>query len=174
MGFFIGGGNPSSNQFTIGELMNVDQNRQKKANECKGELLKIFHEVQKEGIINKLKSSFLGQNSINTYYLILKFKVTSDTGGIHRVYVRLNPDFNLSSYLNNKVKIYCDCDDFKYRSAYTLNRRDSIFLPSLIKTKLGPSLTEPPKKQYTTLLCKHAFAVLNWIVQNYQDVMRNY
>ena len=70
MGFFIGGGNPSLNQFTIGELMNVDQNRQKKANECKVELLKIFHEVQKEGIINKLKSSFLGQNSINTYYLI--------------------------------------------------------------------------------------------------------
>ena len=56
MGFFIGGGNPSLNQFTIGELMNVDQNRQKKANECKVELLKIFHEVQKMLFVVLLQS----------------------------------------------------------------------------------------------------------------------
>lgn len=169
MGFFTGGSSPE--QFTIGELMNIDNTRQAKAANCEVELVKVFHELQKENVLSKFKSAFLGKNSINTYYLILKFKVTSDTGGVHKVYVRLNPDFNLSSYTNNKVKIYCDCDDFKYRSAYTLGKRDSVFLPNLAKTKLGPSLVEPPRKQYTTLLCKHAYAVLNWLVSNYRAVM---
>lgn len=171
MGFFTGGS--SVGQFTIGELMNVDESRQQKASGCKVELIKVFHELQKENLLEKFKPSFLGKNSINTYYLVLKFKVTSDSGSAHNVYVRLNPDFDLTSYTNNKVKIYCDCEDFKYRSAYTLGKRDSVFLSDIAKTKLGPALTQPPKKQYTTLLCKHAFAVMNWLVNNYQTVMRS-
>lgn len=171
MGFFTGGS--SAGQYTIGELMNIDQTRQQKASGCKVELEKTYHELQKESVLEKFKSAFLGNNLINTYYIILKFKVTSETGSIHKVYVRLNPDFDLRSYTNNKIKIYCDCDDFKYRSAYTLGKRDSVFLSNIAKTKLGPALTQPPRKQYTTLLCKHAFAVLDWLVNNYQSVMQS-
>lgn len=171
MGFFTGGSAPS--QFTIGELMNVDKTRQQKAGNCKVDLVKVYHELQNESLLDRLKSSFLGKNTINSYYLILKFKVTSDTGSEHKVYVRLSPDFNLNAYLRNKVKIYCDCEDFKYRSAYTLGKRDSVFLSNIVKTKLGPSLTEPPRKQYTTLLCKHSYAVLDWLINNYASVMKS-
>lgn len=171
MGFFTGGSSPS--QFTIGELMNIDNTRQQKASACKVELVKVFHELQNESLLNKFKASLFGKNTINTYYLILKFKVTSDTGSEHKVYVRLSPDFNMNAYLNNKIKIYCDCEDFKYRTAYTLGKRDSVFLSNIVKTKLGPSLTEPPRKQYTTLLCKHSYAVLNWLIDNYAAIMKS-
>lgn len=173
MGFFDGNLGSSSSQFTIGELMNVDQSRQQKANNCEVELLDVVHGVQKENVLERLKSAFLGKTTVNAHYLILKFKVTSDSGSVHKVFIKINPDFNLRNYTNNRVKIYCDCDDFKYRSAYTLGRRNSIFLSSLLKTKLGPALTTPPKKQYTTLLCKHAYAALGWLLQNYQSVMKS-
>ena len=85
----------------------------------------------------------------------------------------MNPDFDLNKWEFNQVQIYCDCPDFKYRSAYLLNQRGSLFLTDRIKINLGASLTDTPKKgSKTSLLCKHAFASLQWLVMNYSNLMK--
>ena len=97
----------------------------------------------------------------------------SGSGSKRTVIVRVNPDFNLQDWESNKVKIYCDCPDFKYRSAYILNQHNSLFLNDRTKLELGSAISDAPKgKAGTTLLCKHAFAALNWLVSNYVNVMK--
>lgn len=159
-------------QYSIGELLNIDMARQQKSQNCSVNLVKIFHELKEESLLDKFKAFFLGKSVIKGYYVIFKLEVTSDSGKKHIVLIRTEPDFNLSIYNNNKVKIYCDCDDFKYRAAYGLNKRNSLLLTSRTSSQLGPAITQPPRKQSITLLCKHAYAALGWLFQNYQSVMR--
>lgn len=158
--------------YTIGELMSIDATRQQKAASCNVILDGTFHELKQEGLIDKFKSKFLNIPTINTYYLILQFKVISDTGNSHKVFIRLDPDFTLKNWSSNRVKIYCDCKDFKFRSAYTLEKRGSLFRTSKINMQLGSSLTDAPKKHKTSLLCKHAFAALSWLMNNYSSIMQ--
>lgn len=160
-------------QYTLGNLMNIDMSRQVKASRCSVELIKTFHELKKETLLDKFKAFFNGKNIINTYYLIFKFEVTSDTGNKHTVFIRVDPDFELNDWENNRVQIYCDCQDFKYRSAYRLAQHDSLFLTDKLKIRLGSATTDAPKsKTTTTLLCKHSFAALNWLIANYASLMR--
>lgn len=158
--------------YTIGELMNIDKNRQSRSENCSVSLIKIYHELKKETILDKFKSFFSG-NVINVYYVIFKLEVQSDTGNKYKVFIRLNPDFDLTDWSNNKIKIYCECADFKYRSSYLLNRHNSLFLNDKVKVSLGEALSDAPKaKTRTTLLCKHSFAALNWLIKNYSSLMR--
>lgn len=160
-------------QYTIGELMNIDEGRQEKASKCSVKLVKTYHELKKESIIDKFRSFFTGDTVINVYYVIFKFEVISETGSTYNVFIRINPDFDLVNWVNNEVKIYCSCADFKYRSAYLLNKNKSLFLNDKIKISLGSALTEAPKgKTKTTLLCKHSYAALLWLVTNYSNIMK--
>lgn len=159
-------------EYTIGELMNIDSGRMQRAEGCSVTLVNIYHELKKESLLDKFRSMLFNKPTINVYYVILKFQVVSVTGSVHIVYVRLNPDFNLNEWLNNKIKIYCDCSDFKYRSAYILNQRNALFTNDKIKIALGQSLTDSPKRKNLTTLCKHSFAVLNWIISNYSNIMK--
>ena len=160
-------------QYTIGELMNIDSGRQERAGYCSVSLVKTYHEVKRESLLDKFRSVFLGRSSVPTYYVIFKLKVTSGSGKSYDVIIRTNPDFNLNNWANNKVQIYCSCPDFKYRSAYLLGRRKSLFLTDKIKTYLGESLTDAPKsKTKTSLLCKHSYAALQWLVNNYVVLMK--
>ena len=65
MGFFTGGSSPE--QFTIGELMNIDNTRQAKAANCEVELVKVFHELQKENVLSKFKSASSITRASNSY-----------------------------------------------------------------------------------------------------------
>ena len=156
---------------TLGELMNIDAGRQTKAASCSVELVKIYHEVNSESIPDTIKANFGGHNTINIYNIIFKFIVTSDTGKKHVVIIKTNPDFDLGHWENNIAEIYCDCEDFKYRSAYTLGGSKSLFENDKTKLSLGPALTTPPKRT-TSLLCKHAYAALKWFVSNYANLMK--
>ena len=69
--------------------------------------------------------------------------------------------------------IYCSCADFKYRSAYTLDSRGSLFKTTKISAALGSAVNEAPKKLGTTLLCKHSYAALVWLMNNYRSVMKS-
>lgn len=160
-------------QYTIGELMNIDSGRQQKAAGCIPEFIKTYHELKPETLFDKFRSLFApGRATVNSYYLIFKFIVTSETGSKQEVLIRTNPDFDLTKWQSNKVKIYCSCPDFKYRSAYILDKRGSLFKNDRINVSLGAATSISPKKLQTTLLCKHAFSALQWLVQNYQSVMR--
>ena len=160
---------------TIGELMNVDPGRQFRAQMCSVSLQKVYHEIRKETLLEKIKSFFLGNSSIRAYYVIIKTSVVSDSGSKHTVLIRISPDFNTnySRLMNNTVQLYCDCSDFKYRSAYILNSRKGLFLNDRIKINLGAALTDKPKtKTQTTYLCKHAYAALQWLVSNYSNLIK--
>lgn len=158
---------------TIGELMNVDPGRQFRAQMCSVSLQKIYHEVRNETLLEKIKAFFLGNSSIKAYYIIMKLSVLSDSGSKHTVLLRVSPDFNTSRLMSNTVKIYCDCSDFKYRSAYILNNKGGLFLNDRIKINLGAALTDKPKtKTQTTYLCKHAYAALQWMVSNYSNLIK--
>ena len=156
---------------TLGDLMNIDAGRQTKAASCNVELVKIYHEIKIESVPDPLKAMYGGRNMINTYYVIFKFLVTSDTGSKHTVFIKTAPDFDMNGMENNMAEIYCDCPDFMYRSAYTLKGSDALFLNDKTKMSLGQALSTPPKRT-TSLLCKHAYAALKWFVQNYANLMK--
>ena len=157
--------------YTLGDLMNIDATRQSKANMCTVELVKIYHELEPESILDKFKSYFGGRNMLNTYHVVFKFLVTSDTGKQHTVFIKTNPDFDLMNWDDNKAQVYCDCEDFKYRSAYTLENSESLLLNDRTKLSLGPAVTTPPKRS-PSLLCKHAFAAVKWLIGNYSNIMK--
>ena len=162
-----------SKQYTIGDVMNIDSGRQARAGGCKVSLLNTFHELKDETVLEKFKALVLGRGTVKKYYLIFKFEVVSDKGNKHYVYIRTAPDFDLTQWKNNKVQIYCDCADFKYRSAYVLNQHSALFLNSKIQSALGPAATDAPReKSPTSLLCKHAFAALQYLVSNYSSIMK--
>ena len=158
---------------TIKEIMQIDATRSGKASGCVVNLLGIYHDVKKETIPEKFKAQVGGSTSINVYYIILKFSVKSaDSGKEHIVYVRLCPDFNLSRIDQSEVEVYCDCQDFMYRSAYELNKAGSAFVTPKIQVRLGQSLSDAPKAEYkTSKLCKHSYAALQWLLSNYSSVM---
>lgn len=161
-------------RYTIGELMSIDPKRQYRASGCIVVLEDTFVTMKEESLRQKFKSLFGGSNTIKVFYVTVKLKVLSDTGNAHTVFIMLEPDFNLGGWMNNHIKIYCDCRDFMYRSAYILNKRDSLFNNEYIKIALGQALTEAPKsKSNTTTLCKHSYAALGWVLDNYNTVMNN-
>ncbi len=153
---------------TLGELMNIDSGRQTKAAGCSVELVKIYHEVKSEAVPDNLKSSFGGRNMINIYNVIFKFIVTSDSGKKHVVFIKTNPS---ADWENNTAEVYCDCEDFKYRSAYTLENSKALFQNDKTKLSLGQALTTPPKRT-PSLLCKHAYAAVKWLISNYTNLMK--
>lgn len=155
--------------YTIGELMSIDQARQGKALQSSVSLVDTFFTLKEEGIASKFKSLFTG-NTIKTLYITLKLKVISDTGNPHYVFIQLDPDYSTSGWYGNKVHIYCDCNDFKYRSAYALSKRGSLFDNQFTRISLGQALTEAPKRG-TNVLCKHGYAALNWLMSNYKNIM---
>lgn len=160
-------------QYTIGDVMNIDSGRQERAAGCTVSLVKTYHELASEGVIEKFKSKVLGKAVVKKYYITFKFEVSSDKGHKHIVFIRVAPDFDLTQWNSNKVKIYCDCQDFKYRSAYLLGQHDALFLNSKISSALGPAVSDAPRgKHATSLLCKHAYAALNYLVSNYSSIMK--
>lgn len=158
--------------YTLGELMNIDQGRQQRSQYCNVQLSETFHELKKEGLLDKFRSRLLGQPSIPAYYIIFKFLVSSGPGHEHTVFIRVAPDFDLQNYTNSRVQIYCSCEDFKYRSAYMLERRGSLFSNNRIDLDLGPAKTDAPRRQ-GSLLCKHAYAAVNYFINNYQGIMKS-
>lgn len=152
--------------------MNIDSGRQERAAGCTVKLNKTYHELKEESILDRFKARFLGRSTAKRYYVIFKFDVVSDKGSKHSVFIRVSPDFDLNKWKTNKVKIYCDCADFKFRSAYILAQHDSLFLTPNIQTELGPAVKDAPRgKHPTSLLCKHAFAALTYLVNNYSTLM---
>lgn len=163
---------PSSGM-TIGELLNIDEVRQAKAYGCSVQLVGTYHELKREGIIDKFKSFFLGKPNLLMYYIIFKLKVTSESGHQHTVILRLDPDFDLTKMMSNRIQVFCTCPDFMYRSAWSLNRKKALFTNDRVKLELGEALSTAPKaKAKLSIICKHTFAAINWLLNNYTYLMR--
>jgi hypothetical protein len=162
-----------SRRYTLNELMAVDQARQEKASRCSVRLLDTFYTLKDEDLLGRIKSILKGKKTRKAFYITYKLQVKSETKNIYNVFIQLDPDFDLSKGGENHVKVYCHCADFKYRSAYILGQRDSLFLNGKTKSDLGDAYkTAGQGKRGTTVLCKHAFAAISWLLQNYNNLMR--
>ena len=161
--------------YSISDLMSIDSGRQERASSCNVRLVDTYHEIQKESILEKFKRMFFRDKSImNVHYVIFKFKVVSGSGNEHTVIIRTHPDYAGTEGLNNKVQIFCTCKDFQFRSAYVLNQHKSLFRSDATEARLGRAMTEAPKaKSSTSLLCKHAFAALSYLNNNYNYIMQS-
>jgi hypothetical protein len=158
-------------KMTIGQLMKIDAGRIGKAAECNVQLIKVFHELKKVSLLDKFKAFFNGRSIVNSYFVIFKLQVISTSGKPYTVFIRTCPDFDLKNWEDNECKIYCSCPHFKFRSAYTLNQRGALFINNRIQIELGQAISDKPKKE-PSLLCKHSFAALTWLVANYSNVMQ--
>ena len=164
-----------SKSYTIADLMSIDAGRQEKANNCSVSLENIYHEIERESILEKFKKLFFrDKTTMNIHYVIFKFKVKSDTGNTHTILIRTHPDYAGTEGLNNRVQIFCTCRDFQFRSAWELNQRKSLFRSDDTDIKLGRAITEKPKSEARkSLLCKHAFAAINYLSNNYNYLMQS-
>ena len=63
------------------------------------------------------------------------------------------------------------CFDFKFRSAYWLYQKGALFVNNRIRIELGQAITDKPKRE-PSLLCKHSYAALLWLVKNYANLMK--
>lgn len=98
---------------------------------------------------------------------LLKFECTNvKSGSKYNCYLEMDPVNSRSKLLQAKVKIFCSCNDFKYRSAYILNKENNLFHAPAIDKHLGIALTEAPKIVVTTNICKHLYAVINYVRNN--------
>lgn len=167
-------GNLLTKSYTISELMAIDSGRQERASGCSVNLSEIYHEIQRESILEKFKKLFFRDRAtMNVHYVIFKFNVSSDTGHNHTVLIKTQPDFLGTEGLNSRVQIFCTCKDFMFRSAWLLNQHKSLFRSDSTEAKLGRAITEKPKSQTSkSLLCKHAFAALSYLQNNYLYIMK--
>ena len=148
MAGLLGGilGKLTGKQLSIQEIMNIDEGRKDRASECVVRLTKVYHVLKEESIMDKLRSVFFGKTVLKIYYLVFKFEVTSKTGSTYNVIIQTSPDYDIRGWKNSKCKVYCECKDFQFRSAYLLGKNNTLFLSDRIKIKLGPALTQADRK----------------------------
>ena len=161
-------------KWTISDIMSADASRQQKSAGCSVMPLDTQIELVREGILDKFKRFFTRNKAVmNVMWVIFKFSVTSDTGHNHEIIIRTQFDPNGNLYTNNFVQIYCSCPDFKFKSAWQLGQHSALFRSDRTELKLGPAITNSPRRPSVTILCKHAFAAVNYLVNNYSYLMRN-
>lgn len=148
-------------------LINADANRTTKSNQCIVKLIKVYHTLS-EKVLAYERSK---KKTALSYRITFKFNVKSDSGAEHVVFVQLDPDYNCTIRDSNALKVYCDCNDFKFRSAYTLNKSDGLFKNERINISLDKALTITPTRGIS-LACKHVQAVLNYIKTDYESLMK--
>lgn len=161
-------------RWTLSDLMNIDASRQQKSSGCS-----VFHqdtyvEIIHESIIDKFKKFFTRNKSImNVMYVIFKFSVVSETGHSYEILIRTQYDPFSSLFMKNLVQIYCGCADFKFKSAWELNQHASLFRSDRTDLELGPAITNAPKKKSGVTLCKHSYAAIMYLINNYNLLMKN-
>jgi len=151
--------NPFLRTLKVSDLLDIDASRIERSEKLKVEYIDTYHVLKKESIWDKIKKLFRGK-SILMFYNIYKYKIHSDSGSVYTVFIKIAPSFDKSKFLSNKIEVFCQCADFKYRVAYWLNQRDNLYRNPEIDEHLGIALTERPTKITPSNLCKHIYACL--------------
>jgi len=109
---------------------------------------------------------FFRKKKVNTVFLLAEFEVLNLTN--HRkkkVYI----DIPYSRLMTEKkvkesnMKVYCSCEDFKYRFAYWLNQDKNCIRDTAIDEHLGIALTQKPVITSEAMFCKHIIGVVEYI-----------
>lgn len=165
----------SQQPYSLNQLISIDQGRMERSYGMKVTLEATYHKVKRESIWDRIKNLFKrDKTSMNMLYTILKFQVESTSGNKYPVIVEFQPNFDLSRIMNNRVKVYCGCADFKFKCCYLLNKRGNLFRSSKTDAILGQALSDAPdtRKTTTSNCCKHIFAVISWINSNQYVLQR--
>jgi len=145
----------------LSDMLASDPARGARASACTVQFLGKQYILGSETLPDKLRNT-LKRSQVGTYYIIFKFQVTSETGHTHKVYIQTLPVADLSG----PAKVYCDCNDFKFRCAYVLEQHGSLLRSPRTDSKLGEAVTTAPKSQSGTALCKHALAAVQELLRN--------
>jgi len=146
---------------TIRDLLDIDPGRIQKSQELLKVILEDQYNILKEENIFQRIARFLGLHKAKMFYTIYKYKVYSNSGSVYTVFIKVSPHFEEKKFLDNKIQVFCQCADFKYRVAYGLHKRDNVFINQVTKDHLGIALTTPPTRVDTSNLCKHLYAVID-------------
>lgn len=145
----------------LSDMLASDPGRGGRAGSCTVQFLGKQYILGTETLSDKLKNA-LRRTQVGTYYIVFKFQVISDTGHTHKVYIQTLPVADLSG----PAKVYCDCNDFKFRCAYVLEQHGSLLRSPKTDSKLGEAITTAPKRASGTCLCKHAIAAIQELLKN--------
>lgn len=147
-------------QITVKDLINIDEGRiERSGNLEKVELDDVYYFVKEETWLDKF-TNFFKNKPKEIFYDVFKYKVKSDSGKEYTVFIEIPPNFDYHKFLSNRVQVFCDCPDFKFRAAYNLSKKDNVYLNDDIREHLGIALTEPPTKVIPTNICKHIYAAI--------------
>ena len=159
--------------WTISDIYNTTQERQFKSAGCTVNYLGVSRSVKSTSILDKWKSLFFRNKSLmKEIEVIFSFQVISnESGKTYPVKIQLlyDPFGNLIEA--GKIKVYCGCPDFKFGCAYVLNNHEALFKSEKTDIDLGPAITTAPKRKRDGILCKHSYAALRYLIQNYNQLM---
>lgn len=155
-------------------MLNIDEGRIQRSSSIlvKLEWSKMLATPRK-GFWNKLWGIIKREPYILTNLLRFSVKNT-DSGSVYSIFLELEPKAKFSELINSKVKVFCSCNDFKFRSAYILNKENNLVLFDAIEKHLGIAIKEKPRVVNPSKMCKHIFAVISWIKSNYNKLNLNY
>lgn len=162
---------------TLNDLVQIDAGRMDRAAYLIPTLDKVYHIVRKETIWDKVKKFFQrGNTSINMYYTVFAYNVSSPSGGVYRVLIEIQPNFNRAAFFDNVARVYCNCADFKFRYAWELNKRKNLFRNSRISQELGIALQQEPTDKTKNSsggshMCKHVYAAVKHLADNYDQII---
>lgn len=148
------------------ELLEIDQERIKRSED-----IKVIHEwtnviqYDRKSLASKIWGFLTWSPKIINK--LLRFRVVNKkSGSEYVVYLEISPKRSFNKILSSRVKVFCKCDDFKYRAAYILNQDKNLFRAPVIDKHLGIALTEKPRVVKTTTMCKHIYAVIDYVKDN--------
>lgn len=155
----------------VKDILDIDEGRLSRAKDIQVTLLKTYplYSEPSNKIIKWLRRLFQRPYIITYAYLFQTVNVKSSS--TYKVIIEIGPQNDYRRVLNSEAKIYCQCADFKFRSAWVLNHTDNLFLNKNIETELSVALDQKPTNMNnTTTSCKHIVAAFGYIKRNFKDL----
>lgn len=152
-------------QLTVKDLLKIDEGRIDRSKQLyKVKFIDDYDILDVEEVKSKIHNSSIKSKKKpqSILHKIFKYQVDSNSGNKYKVFIEVPPSFsfNRSKFLQNKVRVFCNCADFKYRAAYNLSKKDNVCIFEDAEKHLGVALTEPPTKIIPTNICKHLYSAL--------------
>jgi hypothetical protein len=156
---------------TIKDLLDIDQGRiDRSKNLVNIKLVKQFNIIREEPakVWNIIK--FLKKKTVKNFYTVFDYKILSDSGKKYAIFIKVAPSFKYSNFLKNKVQVACNCEDFKFRAVYELNKFQNLYRTPKLDYHFGIALTTAPTKVVTTPICKHVFLAIDQFKKDFPNL----
>lgn len=148
----------------VRDLLNISRDRITRSKLTEPEFMeKYVVRNEPQDLISRFIRLFRPVRVSQVYKLVSE----SNSGAKYINLIETNHKFNKNTFERSHVKVFCSCPDFMYRSSYALNEYDNLFLNKATESHLKVALTIKPTKVTTTPICKHLYASLFNIRDNF-------